>query len=324
MASSTSIVSPGSDLLKQLYSDLYNSLLRICRQKLLDCNKMRSNLADPHCKTVTVAGEVNRLVFAGVFGRKFTAEERCISGVDLQRSSPVFNINNLTRLEEVLGGSFVKCHHSGDISLITPWFVLNTQLNDEYLLKGTLLLPIRDMGTEIRVFIPCAGLDPDTDMVPEWSKEICLKEITPQLDIKELYSLKIPGKGKISLIKNTDYTSIISGQVKEDDYIICHGKWMQVYAIGDDAFYPTDYHDIVRFKNNIERNANKQKFEVVRWPFLCGKIVNINKSDLLLHQTVSITLNKIDVTNMGRLEMTFQNACFNSLGFMTHDTHIII
>ena len=202
-----SIDYPDNNQLKQLYEDLHSSLIRTSRQKLLDSNKMRCNFADPHCKTV-VAGEVNRLVFAGVFGRKFTLEERCVSGTDLKRSSPMFSIANLKRLEEVFGGSFVKCHNSGDISLITPWFILNEQLHSEYLLKGTLLIPLEDLGVHMKVFVPCAGLDPDTDMVPEWSSEVSLQEITPNLNIKELYSLKKTGRGKISLIKNTNFTSI--------------------------------------------------------------------------------------------------------------------
>ena len=117
---------------------------------------------------------------------------------------------------------------------------------------------------------------------------------------------------------------MISGQIKENDYVICHGKWMQVYAFGDDAFYPEGYHDSIRFTTDIERNANKQKFEIVRWPCLNGKIAIVKKSDMSLHQAVTIALRNIDLTNIGQLKITFQNACFNSLGFMTHDTHITL
>ena len=48
----------------------------------------------------------------------------------------------------------MKCRNSGDIDLIVR---LNEQLNDEYLLKGTLLISLEDMGVHMKVFVPCAG-----------------------------------------------------------------------------------------------------------------------------------------------------------------------
>ena len=155
---SNNITYPGIDLLKNLYSDLYNSLIKTSRQKLLDSNKMRSNLADPHTKTIVAAADVNRLIFAGAFGKKFTVTERTVTGVDMKKSSPVFT-HNLKRLEEVFGGSFIKCHGSGDISMVTPWFVLEKEKDTNFLLKGALLLRLEDLGDIIKLFVPCAGLD---------------------------------------------------------------------------------------------------------------------------------------------------------------------
>ena len=47
---------PESALLKEMYANLYTNLISSSRQKKLDSNKMKSNLADPHSKAICVPG----------------------------------------------------------------------------------------------------------------------------------------------------------------------------------------------------------------------------------------------------------------------------
>ena len=50
----------------------------------------------------------------------------------------------------------------------------------------------------VRVFILCAGIDPDTDMVPHWCQEYKLNNVIPSLKCKGnfiVYILKVLGKG---------------------------------------------------------------------------------------------------------------------------------
>ena len=114
----------------------------------------------------------------------------------------------------------------------------------------------------------------------------------------------------------------MSGQI-EGDIFYSRGQWLEVYAFGDDAFYKEGTHDSIRFTRDVSKNINKQKFEIMKWPILQGKIVELEKNFIDLHESVSIVLNKINDQNIGILKISYRNACFNSLGFLTHDTHMI-
>ena len=247
-----------------------------------------------------------------------------MDGVDLKTSSPVFHLTTVQRLDGVFGSSYVKCHSTGDVSLITPWLEVNKVADvDKILQKGALVIPLEETSDTIRCFHPCGGIDPDTDEVPVWAEDICLKELVPNIDTKQLYPLRKPGIGKMSFIRNTDFTSIISGQVFEGDLVVCRGQWHEVFAVSDDAFYPEGLRNCVRFTHDAQRNINKQRFDIIRWPKLQGKILMISKNNLNLHESVCIKLNKINSENIGTLQLSFRNACFNSLGYLTHDTYVI-
>ena len=227
-----------------------------------------------------------------------------MDGVDLRRSSPIFKIVTLSRVENVFGGSFVKCHTSGDISIICLWLVVKNDVADlEYLKKAAYVIPMNEIDDKtIRCFLPCGGIDPTTDEVPSWSEEIMLNEIIPGYDVKDLYSLRKRGTGKMTTCRHTDFTSIVSGQVKEGDFIVCRGQWLEVGTFADDAFYPEGYRDSIRFKSDVKQNINKQNFDIIRWPSLQGNIVVLEKNNLILDEPVSILLNKINLENIGILK----------------------
>ena len=93
-------------------------------------------------------------------------------------------------------------------------------------------------------------------------------------------------------------------------------------AVAEDAFFPEGRRECVRFTNNFTRNINKQPFDVIRFPELQGVILQIPNINLEVYESVTIQLDKINENNVGLLKVTYRNACFNSLGFCTHDTHI--
>ena len=266
------------------------------------------------------------MVFAAAFSIKFLITERFINGVDLNKSSPKFNLTTISRVQEVFSGSaVVRVHSYGDLTLITPWFYVSNssnETNNDFLQKNTLILPLNKTDGLYKCFIPCGGLDPTTDNIPPWCQSYNIKDIIPYINPMDLYSIRKPGIGKMSAVSKTDYTSIPSHQVDEGDLILCRGQWMEVYAFGDDATYHPGVHDIVRFTKDFNKNINKQKYEIIKWPKLQGRIMELNENEIDLHEPVSVTLNNITERNIGSLKITYRNACFNSLGFLTHDTHI--
>ena len=70
--------------------------------------------------------------------------------------------------------------------------------------------------------------------------------------------------------------------------------------------------------------VNKQKYEIMKWPTLQGSLVELNQKDIELNKSVSVILSKINLNNLGVLKISYRNACFNSFGFLTHDTHILL
>lgn len=260
---------PGEIQLKDLYKNCHDSLLTSTRLKLKESNKMKSSLADPHSRTVIIP-EIHKLVFAGAFSSKFLPTERSLVGIDLKQSSPRFNLDSIIRVDEVFQGAVTRIHGSGDTTVVTPWYHITTDEmgsnSDDFLQKGTLLLPIQQNHHTIKCFVPCAGLDPETDNIPTWCESYKINDVLPNINIKDLYPIRKAGIGKLSAINKQDYSSIPSGQIEIGDVILCRGQWMEVLVFGGDAFYTEGAHDIVRFTKNFTKNINKQKYDIMKWP----------------------------------------------------------
>ena len=311
---------PSINQLSDLYRDLSLNLKKQCTQKLNESNKMKSNFANPHLKTILIS-DTHRLFFAGAFGRKFTTSEMSLAGVNIERNSPVYSLSKITRVREVFGDDFLKIHSSGDISFVTPWYVVEEPTRPSWLTKGALIIPISAIGDNIECFVPCPGLNPETDSVDDWVQDIKLKDIFKGLKREKLS--KVQGDGKISIINKTDYASILPGQVCEGDFIYVRGEYYEVFAHTEDAFSPIGTKEVVRFRTNAKKNVNNQRFEIVRWPSLQGKILKLPSSSVKLDTPVSIELEKINELNIGTLKIKYKNACFNSMGFLTHDSHVL-
>jgi len=289
---------------------------------------MKSNSADPHFRTLTIP-DIHQFVFETVLCNRLNQEEKHLqcTNTNLSKSSSLFNLQTLERVNQIFPKSPVKVHNSGDISLVTPWFVLNKdQSFDDHIFKrGHLVIPIKSNDEGIECFIPCAGLDPDTDIIPSWCSEKGhnIQELVPDISPNQLLPIRKHGEGTLTGYKSTFFASIKSGQVDIGDLIYCRGQTLEVFAISDDAFYPEGSRNSLRFTKDLTKNINRQKFDIIKWPVLQGKIVNFNMRDVDVHEPMSFMLSKISDISVGTLKISYQNACFNSFGFLTHDTHLI-
>ena len=62
----------------------------------------------------------------------------------------------------------------------------------------------------------------------------------------------------------------------------------------------------------------------MKWPTLQGIVIDFNHTDIKLNEPVSVTLSNINEHDIGCMKISYRNACFNSYGFLTHDTHILL
>ena len=321
---SSDILCPPSFMMNKLYKNLCNNLSKSVLKKLKDASTLKSNIANPHNRQVQVLN-VSRLIFTGVYGKLFLPEERTVAANS--KSSPLFNIQTLERLYSVFGSEYlVKFHHGGDVCLISSWLVLvspvdviNNNGEVSIIHPGRLLLPLKDQGDVITVFIPCGGPDPETDQIPSWCKEYTINDL---INVKPEQLHYKQGDGVLSAVANQNYTIIKKDQVNEGDFILIRGQYLKVYAVSTD--FNSDARNVVRFTCDMKGNVNKQKFSIASFPKLHGMIMDIPKVDVKEDKFVSVVLNKIDDDDIGILNVSFRNACFNSLGFLTHDTAIHI
>ena len=314
---------PPNYMLKEMFENLSSLLIKNIKQKLIDSNKMLSSNIDPHLKKVVVSENVHRYVYAGTFGQKFLPKEKL--NVLQELKTPTFSLQTFDRVGEIFEIGGIKCHKSGDICIITPWSVLIDDIAGSMeFTKGKLVIPIKEKPEVITCFLPCGGLDPETDEIPSWAEDVLITDLFKGFDVKDFPSLQHKGVGKMSALRKQDYTSIASGQVNEGDYIICRGECKLVYAVAEDAFYPPGLRNCVRLKTSFKRNINKQSYSIAKIPTLQGKIMDINKTQLKAHRTVRVMFEKISKENTGTLTVEYQNGCFNSLGFLTHETHIML
>ena len=81
--------------------------------------------------------------------------------------------------------------------------------------------------------------------------------------------------------------------------------------------------ETVRFSKPFRRNINNQKYHLAKNPFLYGKVFNVEKGMIKEHKSVNVFLDKIS-DYIGTLKVQYQNASFNSMGMLTHETHILL
>jgi hypothetical protein len=89
---------------------------------------MRSNIANPHTRTITIQN-VSKHVFAYRYGSRFEGE-----AVDddkkTSNSTANFNMSTIEKAVEIFGSSYISRFLSaGDISIITPWCSLAADIS---------------------------------------------------------------------------------------------------------------------------------------------------------------------------------------------------
>ena len=78
----------------------------------------------------------------------------------------------------------------------------------------------------------------------------------------------------------------------------------------------------VRFTRNFSKNSNNSKYHICDKPLFKGNIIWIPQTLINDYRPFSIKVVKINAEDYGKLVLSFQNACFNRLGFLTHDTAV--
>ena len=180
------------------------------------------------------------------------------------------------------------------------------------------MIPLKETADGFQVFIPCGGFDPDTDQIPSWC---CSYKVT-ELILISPHNLKYTsGDGVMTAVAKQDWAVIKRDQVVEDDYILIWGQYLQIRSVAVD--FNTNLRNSIRFTKQLKNNVNKQKFFIAKLPLVQGRITNIPRDIVAVQMPLSMFLNKIDGDDIGLLTIGFRNACFNNLGFLTHDTAII-
>ena len=200
--------------------------------------------------------------------------------------------------------------------------------NNFYFLKFTTFLPFAGKFLYFYQFIDKfktrlklnPSPEPETDTAPDYVNEIYLDKII----VVDVTSLKfVRALGKHSLLRNADWTVIHKDQIEEKDSICSRGIFYKVKTVGDNFNTPLT-HNIVRLTTNVTGNVNNQPFQIAKIPKLQRCICEILLEFVSINNPVSIVLEKIDSKNIGSVNIKFQNACFNALGFMIYDTAICL
>ena len=119
-------------MLKDLYRNLFNGTAKSVKKKLKDANTLKSNFANPHNRQVVIPG-VPRLLFSALYSGLLLPKENSRKVNPGKRTSPLFELKYLHRLEKVFSSdSLSKIHSGGDVTIIAPWMVLkeNIVVND--------------------------------------------------------------------------------------------------------------------------------------------------------------------------------------------------
>ena len=107
---------PKGKELKQLFDDLCVSLEKTIIVKLKDSNRIRSNMSDPHLRTVCLP-DVHQHIFSSVLETKFNDQEKKEELADRNKSM-TFELKSINRVNEVFPNGVAKINNSGDVTLV--------------------------------------------------------------------------------------------------------------------------------------------------------------------------------------------------------------
>lgn len=319
----------GVEALEKIFKSYVENLRKIVKNKLNDNNNSKAFSVEGHQRLLTLPGH-HRLTFMVMFSNAFNDSDEVVEQKDKKFIS--ISIETMERLGKLLSFcNFVRHHKNGDITIIAPWGVIDDdEANDDHddgnihllLEKNTFFLPIKDEETYIKAFVPCGGPDPETDELPRWSRNVRLDEIVPLSSISIEKVQKIASRGttceKIS--RGDDYFICMAGQIEVGDFVQFNGERVRAAIVGTD--FMSDSRDCITVEEKFKKDHKLQNFKIIKLPILQGWITNVKKTETgssSVYHPVTFSMSSPD-ENIGIVQISFQNFCFNSIGFLTHDT----
>ena len=77
-----------------------------------------------------------------------------------------FNLYSLSRMEQLFQAvGLIRFHKTGDITLCAPWGILKEDI--DVFEKSYFVVILEYKQDYVKIFRPCAGPDPDTDVLPD-------------------------------------------------------------------------------------------------------------------------------------------------------------
>ena len=212
---STEIIAPPTFLLQAYFKDNVLNFFEQLKKKINDGNVVKSSAANPHRRECFV-GNIHNLTFS-VLACKCRPSEK------VERNAKVvkFNLYSLSRMEQLFQAvDLIRFHKTGDITLCAPWGILKEDI--DVFEKSSFVVILEYKQDYVKIFMPCGGPDPDTDVLPDWVSSIKLDKLC-KVDIEKIKPIKSNGISS-KITKGENWFLALRDQVEEEDYVKFHGE----------------------------------------------------------------------------------------------------
>ena len=184
--------------------------------------------------------------------------------------------------------------------------------------SGRIAIPIIKKSKMIYSFFPCEGLD-ENDEVPDWAKDFLPKDLL--LRSSPTTFNMVQGVRTISFKKDNDDAIVSADQdIMDGSLIKIHNDIYEVLGWSVDCFNPSK--KVIRFTQKFTKNANSAKYFICEPPIFKGNMQWLSENAFEMCSPVTIHLENINEQQYGKQVIRFRNACFNKLGFLTHDVSV--
>ena len=307
----------------KFFNNCCNNFLKQLEKKVRGGNTLKND-GQPVYKTISVM-EINQLIFAYNIGRNFDANE-ALTKAD-EKTSSLYHITNINRLLDILSiQSIIRVHAKGDCSVVTPWM----QIKEDYQLivgdrsrtfcPGYLIIPVKTanlMAGMMFCFFPSPGLE-DDGTESWWSTDIPLEELGLCVPPSILKEERYVGEKAISIKKGDDSAYLpCELRLKDGDFVKIRNKWYEVLGVA--LLLENPGYVFVRFTRSFLSSANNPTLFYARKMHLKGCLLWIEEKYIKHYNSLTLQLTKIDENQFGIMEIKFQNAVFNKLGFLCFD-----
>ena len=301
--------------------DLVTSTVTAVSTKVRDNNKIHIGGYETVEKMIAI-DRVHKRVFHEAYGKSFDRSESTFDGKD-----KVFALRSLDRVNSIIGVPAVKVLGTGDMCLVAPWAMLTQGIDTGETADfgpGKLVLPITKGPIATVCFLPCGGMDYETDELPTWAVRVNMSTLYPSFDVKLHKACWTEGRGKMTTEKKTNHVHLFPGQVEVGDFLLINNEAKEVYTVGENANFPEGKAELATFRTNWDGSVLKPRnFKIGKMPYVYGAVRAIPNNYLLEKQAVSMSLAKVADDNTGTLKLSFMSARFNGCGFLVHETHVV-